>query len=213
VSRGAAHRQGTRRTVVLLPKCPNFGLLHGTRAGANEFRWAKSEAQNSTAERGDGQHDFDFEIGTWKIHLRRLVHPLTGSHTWVDFDGTSITRKIWDGRADIEEFETDRPAGHIKGLTFRLYNPQSHQWSLYWANSRDGSLGIPMIGQFKNARGEFYDQEAFNGRTIFVRYVWSDITSNSAQFEQSFSDDGGKTWEVNWITNQTRVQHESDKTH
>jgi hypothetical protein len=140
------------------------------------------------------------------------VHPLTGSHTWVDFDGTSTTRKIWDGRANLEEFETDGPSGHIEGLTLRLYNPQSHQWSLYWANSKDGSLGTPTIGQFKNGRGEFYDQEPFNGRAILVRFVCSD-TPNSAHFEQSFSEDRGETWEVNWITNQTRVKDESDKAH
>jgi hypothetical protein len=153
----------------------------------------------------DGQHDFDFEIGTWKIHLSRLLRPLTGSTTWIEFDGTSVTRKVWNGRANLEEFETDGASGHIEGLTLRLYNPQTHQWSLFWANSKDGVMGQPTIGEFKNGRGEFFDQEPFNGRAILVRYVWSDITPNSAHFEQSYSDDGGKTWEVNWITNQTRV--------
>jgi hypothetical protein len=158
----------------------------------------------------DGSHDFDFEVGTWKIHLSRLEHPLTGSTTWVQFDGTSVMRKLWDGKAEIEQFETDGPTGRVEGLTLRTYNPHSRQWSLYWANSKDGVLGQPMIGQFENGRGEFYDQEAFNGRTIFVRYVWSQITPNSAHFEQSFSDDGGKTWEVNWITDQTRVKDAAD---
>src|SRR5689334_13991532 len=97
-----------------------------------------------TAERRDGQHDFDFELGTWKIHLKRLLKPLTGSTTWTEFDGTTVTRKVWDGRANLEQFETDGPTGHIEGLTLRLYNPQSHQWSLYWANSKDGALGQPM---------------------------------------------------------------------
>lgn len=158
----------------------------------------------------DGQHDFDFEIGTWKIHLKRLLHPLTGSNSWAEYEGTSITRKVWGGRANLEQFETEGSAGHVEGLTLRLYNPQSHQWSLYWANSKDGILGQPMIGEFKNGRGEFFDQEPFNGRAILVRYVWSKITPNSAHFEQSFSDDGGKTWEVNWITDQTRVENESE---
>lgn len=161
----------------------------------------------------DGQHDFDFELGTWKIHLKRLLHPLTGSTTWVEFDGTSITRKVWNGRANLEQFETDGPTGHIEGLTLRLYHPESHQWYLYWANSKDGVLGVPTIGEFRNGRGEFFDQEPINGRAILVRFVWSDITPNSAHFEQSFSDDGGKTWEVNWITDQTRVSNEGDTTH
>jgi hypothetical protein len=153
----------------------------------------------------DGECDFDFEAGTWKIHLKRLVHPLTGSTTWVEFDGTSVTRKVWDGKAWLEEFETSGPSGKVEGLTLRLYNPQAHQWRLYWANSKDGLLGPPTIGEFRDGRGEFYDQEDYNGRSILVRYIWSGITANSAHFEQSFSTDGGKTWEVNWITDQVRV--------
>lgn len=155
----------------------------------------------------DGQHDFDFEIGSLKIHLSRLRDRLVGSETWVEFDGDSVTRKVWDGRANLEEFETDSPSGHIEGLTMRVYNQQTRQGSLYWANSRDPDLGQPMqpmVGEFKNGRGEFYDQETWKGRSVYVRFVWSNITPDSAHFEQSYSDDGGKTWEVNWITDQTR---------
>ena len=159
----------------------------------------------------DGQHDFDFEAGTWKIHLRRLLHPLTGSATWTEFDGTTVTRQIWNGRAEIEQFETVGSAGHVEGLTLRLYNPQSHQWSLYWANASNGIVGPPTIGEFENGQGEFYDQEPINGRAILVRFIWSRITPNTAHFEQAFSDDGGKTWEVNWITDQTRISEEEFK--
>ncbi|HEY6254101.1 MAG TPA: hypothetical protein VI685_29455 [Candidatus Angelobacter sp.] len=173
---------------------------------------AKPGAQ-ATKDKRDGQHDFDFELGSWKIHLKRLLHPLTGSTAWVEFDGTSVTRRVWNGRSQLEEFETDGQTGRVEGLTLRLYNPQSHQWSLYWANGKDGILGVPTIGEFKNGRGEFFDQEVFNGRTILVRFIWSATTTNSPHFEQSFSDDGGKTWEVNWITDQTRVSNESDKAH
>jgi hypothetical protein len=162
----------------------------------------------------DGQHDFDFELGSWKIHLKRLQHPLTGSTSWVEFDGTTVTRKVWDGRAQIEEFEVDSPTGHIEGLTLRLYNPQAHQWSLYWANSKQGALsGPPNVGEFENSRGEFFCQDTYNGKVILIRYLWSDITPNSAHFEQSFSADGGKTWEVNWITDQTRVSDRAEKAH
>ena len=161
----------------------------------------------------DGQHDFEFELGSWKIHLKKLLHPLTGSTTWVEFDGTSVTRKVWDGRAELEEFETNGAAGHIEGMTLRLYNPETHQWSLYWANSKNGVLDLPPnIGEFKNGRGEFLCQDTLDGRAILVRLVWSDITPNSAHSEQSFSDDGGRTWEVNWITDQTRVQGDQAKT-
>jgi hypothetical protein len=165
----------------------------------------------------DGQHDFDFEIGTWKSHLSRLLHPLTGSTTWAEYEGTSVVRKVWDGRANLVELEVDGPSGHIEGLSLRLYNPQSHQWSLNFANSAGyansgGTLWQPTIGEFKNGRGEFYDQESFNGRAVFVRFVISDITPDSCHFEQAYSDDGGKTWEVNWITTDTRVKDRPDPT-
>lgn len=165
--------------------------------------------------RRDGQRDFDFELGTWKIHLRRLVHPLRGSADWVEFDGTSVTRRVWDGRAQLEEFETDGAGGRIEGVTLRLYDPRAGQWSLYWANSRNGAIvGPPNVGEFRNGVGEFYSQDSRvmpDGRAILTRYVWSGITPDSAHFEQSFSDDGGKSWEVNWITDQTRVADEPGK--
>src|SRR5208282_2636032 len=165
----------------------------------------KTEVQQNPAER-DGQHDFDFEIGAWKTHLKRLLHPLTGSTTWVEYEGTSVVRKIWDGRANLLELKVDGPGSHIEALSLRLYNPASHQWSLNFSNSLSGNLGVPAVGEFKNGRGEFYDQEDLNGRAIWVRFVISDITADSVHFEQAFSDDGGKTWEVNWIATDTRVK-------
>lgn len=164
---------------------------------------SKPESQKATRER-DGQHDFDFEFGAWKAHLRRLLHPLTGSNMWVDLNGISTVRKIWDGRANLGELEVDSSTSHVEGLSLRLYNPETHEWSIYWSNSNDGSLGAPMVGRFKNGRGEFYDQESFQGKTISVRFVFSEITPTEFHFEQAFSADGGKTWEPNWIATFTR---------
>jgi hypothetical protein len=169
-------------------------------------------APHAGAASPDGQHDFDFAIGNWKIHLKRLVHPLTGSKTWVEFDGTLKTRKIWNGDADVEEFDATSPTGPLTGLAVRLYNPQTHQWSIYWANKKNGAMdSSPQVGQFKNGRGEFYGTDTLNGKFIIVRFVWTNTHSSSPHFEQSYSDDGGKTWEVNWITDQTRDTDGSDK--
>jgi hypothetical protein len=153
----------------------------------------------------DGQHDFDFEIGTWKTHLKRLVHPLSGSNEWTEYEGTTIVRKVWNGRANLVELVADGPAGHFEGLSLRLYNPQSRQWSLNFANAASGSLSQPTIGAFKNGRGEFYDQEDFNGRAVLVRFLVIPVDADAIRFEQAFSDDGGKTWEVNWIATDTRM--------
>jgi hypothetical protein len=162
-------------------------------------------AQPADAAR-DGQHDFDFHFGKWNTHIRRLVNPLSGSTTWVELNGTVTVRKIWDGRANLEELEAGNATTHFQGLTIFLYNPESHQWSQDFASISNGTLSQPpMIGEFKNGRGELFAQDIFNGRTILVRFVWSDITPNSHHVEQSFSDDGGKTWEPNFVADLTRI--------
>jgi hypothetical protein len=154
----------------------------------------------------DGQHDFDFNLGTWRTHVKRLLHPLTGSSTWAEYDGTSVVSKVWDGRANLLELEADGPAGRIEGLGLRLYNPESHQWSLNWASSVDGEFQQPpMIGQFVGGRGEFVDHEVFGAKSILSRNAFSDISPDFARFEQAFSDDGGRLWETNWVITFTRI--------
>jgi hypothetical protein len=170
----------------------------------------KTKSQETATQR-DGQHDFDFDIGIWKTHLSRLQHPLAASTTWIEYEGTTVVRKVWNGHANLVELEVDGPQGHIEALSLRLYNPQSHQWSLNFANSNGGTLSQPTVGQFKNGRGEFFDQETLNDRAILVRFVISDITPNSCHFEQAFSNDGGKTWEVNWIATDTRVTDSGER--
>jgi hypothetical protein len=152
----------------------------------------------------DGQHDFDFDLGNWKTHSSRLLHPLTGSTTWVDMDGITTVKKVWGGRANLAEYKADGAAGHIELLSLRWYNPTAHQWYLDFATPHAGTLGVPGIGEFNNGRGDFYDQETINGRSILVRFsIWG-ITANTAQSEQAFSDDRGRTWETNWVNRYTR---------
>jgi hypothetical protein len=182
----------------------------GTYSSAGQTNAGANASSTPTGPR-DGQHDFDFNLGTWKTHIRRLLHPLSGSDDWVELDGTVTVRKVWGGHAQLEEIEADGSTGHFEGLTLFLYNPEAHQWGQYFANSAAGILNPPVIGEFKNGRGEFFDQETFNDRAILVRMVWSDITSESHHLEQSFSDDGGKTWEPNFIATMT-PENETQKT-
>ena len=172
--------------------------------------FAQSDSKTAvqpTSKQRDGRRDFDFEIGTWKTSLKRLVKPLSGSSEWVEYEGTTIVRKVWDGRANLVELDVKGAAGRIEALSLRLYNPESRQWSLNFANVRGGVMTTPTVGEFKDGRGEFYNQEDYNGRMILTRFVISDITPDSCRFEQAFSDDGGKTWEVNWIATDTRVKN------
>lgn len=153
----------------------------------------------------DGRADFDFFIGSWKVRNRRLRERLKGSTSWEEFGGTTVARKILDELGNIEEFTMERASGPTKGLTLRFFNPQSRQWSIYLADSVNGLDTRPAIGEFKQGRGEFYSQEFFEGRSIFCRVIWSEITANSCHWEQAFSTDGGKTWETNWINDFERI--------
>jgi hypothetical protein len=166
-----------------------------------------------TVTQQDGQHDFDFEFGSWKARLSRLDHPLTGSTHWLEYEGTSVVRKVWDGRANLGELEVDGSAGPLEGLSLRLYNPQARQWNITWANGRDGTLDrTTMSGGFKDGVGEFFGQDSLEGRAIFVRFVFSDIAPASFHFDQAFSADGGRSWEVNWRATFTRqLTSESSK--
>jgi hypothetical protein len=154
----------------------------------------------------DGAHDFDFNFGVWKTHIKRLLHPLSGSTESIELNGTVTVRKVWDGRAQLEEIEVDGPKGHWEGLTLFLYNPASHQWSQTFINSAMGTISGSLVGEFKDGRGELYSQDTLGGRSILVRGVWSDITPTSHHYEESYSDDGGKTWEAVFAANLSREQ-------
>ncbi|GHO47924.1 hypothetical protein [Ktedonospora formicarum] len=153
----------------------------------------------------DGRADFDFFVGTWKVHNRRLKERLKGSTTWEEFGGTTVMRKILGGLGNIEEFTLERETGPVYGMTLRFFKPESGQWHIYLANSASGLDTQPAIGEFKDGRGEFYSQEYFEGRSIFCRVIWSETTTSACQWEQAFSTDGGKTWETNWITTFERI--------
>jgi hypothetical protein len=159
-------------------------------------------AAQAAAAPHDGQRDFDFEFGSWKTHIDRLPHPLSGEPVdgarWIGMDGTSVVRRVWDGRANLGELEVGNADAQIEGLSLRSYNRKSGQWSIYWANSREGTLGTAMVGGFKSGRGEFYGPDTLGDKAIFVRFIFSDITARTFKLEQAFSDDGGKSWETNW---------------
>jgi hypothetical protein len=153
----------------------------------------------------DGQRDFDFNIGRWRTQLRRLDAPLTGSSRWVEYEGTSVVRPLLGGDANLVELDVTGPEGRIEGVLLRLYDPRARQWTMHYASRRGGQLTAPVVGEFRGGRGEFFGHEVINGRTILVRFVIFDITPDSAKFEQSYSDDGGRTWEVNWVAVDTRI--------
>ena len=153
----------------------------------------------------DGAHDFDFDLGAWKTHIVRRLHPLSESDETIELAGTVTVRKLWDGRAQLEEIEADGPKGHWEGMTVFLYDPQARQWSMNFTNSAAGKFTTPMIGSFEKGRGELIGQDTLDGRSILVRAVWSDITPVSHTYQESYSADGGRTWKLSFTATKTRA--------
>jgi hypothetical protein len=154
----------------------------------------------------NGQADFDAHFGKWETTLKRLKNPLSGSTTWVEYKGTTIVKSVWNGKANLVELDVKGEAGHIEGISLRLYNPETKQWSLNFASLRNGTMTIPTIGEFKNGIGEFFNEDTFNEKKILVRFVISKTSKDSIHFEQAFSEDNGKTWEINWIADDTKIK-------
>jgi hypothetical protein len=154
----------------------------------------------------NGAHAMDFDLGRWKTHASRLMHPLTGSTDWKDMDGYTVVKPIWNGRGNTAEFKGDGPAGHVELLALRTYDPTTNQWYLYFSHPDTGTLDLtPDVGVAKNGRIDFYDQDTLNGKAIWIRFsIWS-ISHDTARSEQAFSTDAGKTWEVNWKNEYTRI--------
>ena len=177
----------------------------GTIATGAQKAQAEPPSTAPAAAGRDGSHDFDWEVGTWATSVKVLRNPLSPKATWVEFNGTSVIHALGGGRANVVDLDVTGPVGRIQGVSLRLYNVQGRQWTLNFANMGDGLLTPPSVGEFKNGRGEFYGTDTLRGRTILVRFMILDVTQDSARFEQSYSADGGKTWELNWIATDRRL--------
>lgn len=152
--------------------------------------------------------DFDFLMGSWNIRNLRLRERLAGCEEWDEFAATSVARPILEGMGNEDEFRTGFAGGYV-GMSFRFFDPESRAWSIYWADSRrTGLLEAPVIGGFSGDTGVFEGPDTFAGRPVLVRYTWSGVTTPSPRWEQALSDDGGETWEINWIMEFTRAEAE-----
>ena len=160
-----------------------------------------------TVEPGSAVHDFDFYWGKWRVHHRRLKERLAGSDAWQEFEGTSEAWPLLGGAGNVDDNVLELPAGTYRAISLRSYDPKTEQWSIWWLDGRyPGQLDPPVVGGFKDGIGTFQCDDTFNGKPIIVRFIWSNITPTSTRWEQSFSPDGGQTWEVNWIMESTRIE-------
>ncbi len=151
-----------------------------------------------------GADDFDFLIGDWSVHHRRLARRLAGDTRWIEFTGPASVRKFLNGFGNMDEIRIDLPEGAYIGATVRLYNPRTGDWSIYWMDSRDPKMDPPMVGRFEDGCGLFFGDDTVDGKPIRVRFVWTPLSATECRWEQAFSIDGGTTWETNWIMSFTR---------
>ncbi|WP_242098702.1 hypothetical protein [Sphingomonas sp. CROZ-RG-20F-R02-07] len=154
----------------------------------------------------DGPHAFDFDMARWRTSTSRLQKPLTGSTTWTQMQGVTDVQPVWGGKANLAVLESEGPNGPLQLISLRLYDPVAKQWSLNFATSGVGVRSVPMVGSFEKGHGTFYDQEAYNGRMVWVRFSIFPTGPDSARSEQAFSADYGRTWETNFVNRYTRLR-------
>ncbi|HTS20393.1 MAG TPA: DUF1579 domain-containing protein [Casimicrobiaceae bacterium] len=186
--------------VVVTLAALSFGLSMPGRPVA-QLNQDEGGRMTQTQSAGSASHDFDFLIGRWRVHHRRLKERLAKSHEWIEFEGTSAVQKVMGGSAMVDDNALDFPDGAYRAAGLRAFDAKSGQWSIWWLDSRMplGPLDPPLRGRFRDAVGTFYSDETFNGMPIRVRFTWSAITATTCHWEQAFSADGGASWETNWL--------------
>lgn len=155
-----------------------------------------------------GVHDFDFLVGSWRVHHRKLKQRLVNNHDWVEFEGTLVMRKLMDGYSNVDDDVFEVPGGAYRGVALRSFDTKTQRWSIWWLDSRtpQGPLDPPVRGSFQNGVGTFYADDTWEGKPVRIRFIWSKITPTSCQWEQAFSTDKGVTWETNWVQDIQRVR-------
>ncbi|HEU4664963.1 MAG TPA: hypothetical protein VFS55_13125 [Dokdonella sp.] len=186
-----------------------FGLtIAAALACAPPARASQDVPKPTIQEDMSGLHDFDFLVGEWRVHSRRLKEVLASSHDWYEFDGTIRSWPLMEGRANVDDTVFNLPTGVYRGVAPRAYDPKTGQWAIWWIDGRNpfGNLDPPVKGRFVDGVGTFYAHDTLRGQPIKVRFIWSQITKTGAHWEQAYSPDGGKTWETNWLQTLERVR-------
>jgi hypothetical protein len=166
---------------------------------ASNNEWLIKPSAASTA------NDFDFLVGHWNIHNRKLKTRLNGCTEWLEFKAKQEMKKILNGLGNTDSFKTSVDGKTFEGMTLRLFSPVTKLWSIYWADSNTGVLNPPVLGSFDSSVGEFYGKDVFNSKEITVKFRWDKTDPVNPVWSQAFSDDNGITWEWNWYMYMTKA--------
>ena len=161
---------------------------------------------NQTDSAVSGLHDFDFLVGQWQAHHRKLKQRLANNQEWIEFEGTLFNQPLMGSYSNVDDTVLNVPEAPYRGVALRSFDPKTQQWSIWWLDSRTPSepLDPPMIGGFHNGVGTFYGEDTVKGKRVRARFIWSNISTTSCHWEQADSPDEGKTWETNWVQDITR---------
>lgn len=149
---------------------------------------------NSLFAQGD---EFDFWVGKWDL-------------TWKDSDGTIAKGsnniiKILDGKVIQENFEafTGQLAG-FKGTSISVYNPNNKSWHQAWADNQGSYYNF--IGEIDGDRKIFKTLSRKEGeKEIILRMVFHHISNDSLTWDWERTEDGGKSWTLNWSIDYVKV--------
>jgi hypothetical protein len=151
-------------------------------------------------------HDFDFFFGAWRVRHRRLRARLVGSAEWQEFDGTCTTQPLLGGQANVDDNWLELPDGAYRAASLRSFDPATRRWAIWWLDARHPhALDVPVVGGFEGGVGTFLADDTLDGRPIVVRFRWTGMHTASPCWEQSFSPDGGRSWEPNWTMRFERI--------
>lgn len=153
--------------------------------------------------------DFDFLNGCFDVVHRQLKKPLTGSDEWHEYVGTCNARTHVDGAVSLDEMTF--PAQGSYGMSLRLFDPVEKDWTIYWVNSKTGRIQPPVRGRWDGDSCWLVGEDEHEGRPILASYSWSDITEQTAKWQQAYSVDSGETWETNWVMDFTRREEKPER--
>ena len=134
------------------------------------------------------QGQFNFWVGDWD-----LTWP--GKNAGETGHGTNSIKRIMDGCVVQENFSGQ--AAHLRGTSVSTFDTNAGKWKQTWVDNEGGYLDF--VGEFKDGQMILQREATGPGGAKFLqRMVWKNITANEFDWSWESSQDGGKTWQVNW---------------
>jgi len=140
---------------------------------------------------------FDFWVGKWEA-------------SWTETDGkigkgTNTITKILDNTVIQENFKIEEGTskGYL-GTSISVYNPQKKKWHQGYADNQGAYFNL--VGEREGDKRIFKTETVTQGdKQIILRMVFYDIKENSMMWDWESTEDGGKTWKLNWRINYKRT--------